>query len=169
MAKIRIYGDTSGYVELAAPAVASDNTVNLGNLGKVLQVVFGSYSVETSSSSSTYADTGLTANITPSASTSKVLVIANITGIQKFTGNTAVDLKLLRGSTDLVTFCKYAGYTNSTAQNVVGGAGCTYLDSPSSTSQLTYKVQFASTLNTGTAAVQTQTSTSTIILVEVAA
>jgi hypothetical protein len=30
MAKIRLYGETSGYVELQAPDVAADNTVNLG-------------------------------------------------------------------------------------------------------------------------------------------
>jgi hypothetical protein len=51
-----------------------------GGGGKVLQVVNASYATRTSSTTSTYADTGLTATITPTAATSKILVIANQNG-----------------------------------------------------------------------------------------
>ena len=43
--------------------------------GKVLQVVHAHTATVASSSSTSYADTGLTASITPSATSSKVIVI----------------------------------------------------------------------------------------------
>ena len=45
--------------------------------GKVLQVVYGSYATETTTTSTTYTDSGLSVSITPSATTSKVLVLTS--------------------------------------------------------------------------------------------
>ena len=63
--------------------------------GSVLQVVNGSTYTKVSSTSSTYADTGLSASITPSSTSNKVLVIVNQFLI-KSTHNTYGGLKLLR-------------------------------------------------------------------------
>ena len=75
--------------ELAAPTgfdlkIASGETLDLKSqgtvtmpTGSVLQVVQAEYSSETSSTSGTYADTGLTATITPTTSSSKILVSVN--------------------------------------------------------------------------------------------
>ena len=49
--------------------------------GKVLQVVNATYSTYTSTSSSTFADTGLTATITPTSATSKILVNVSLSNI----------------------------------------------------------------------------------------
>jgi hypothetical protein len=57
-------------------ALTKVQTGMLGS-GAVLQVVNATYSTYTSSSSSTFADTGLTASITPSATSSKILVIVS--------------------------------------------------------------------------------------------
>ena len=106
--------------------------------GSVVQVIYASSTTEASSSSTTYIDTGLTAAITPSASSSKILIIYSI---QQFMTNAAGfgHLKIVRGSTDLVThgFGNYAG--GSTAMSV---SSFQHQDSPSTTSATTYKIQF---------------------------
>jgi hypothetical protein len=137
-----------------------------GGGGKVLQVVYASYNTDTSSTSATYADTGLTATITPTLATSKVLVLVQQNGCRK-EGNTSINLKLFRGATELLKFAELLGSTATTARNNVA-VGASYLDSPSTTSATTYKTQFAAD-NGATAYVQNSTSASTITLLEIGA
>jgi len=44
----------------------------------VVQIVYASYSTYTSTNSSTYADTGCSASITPTSASNKILVIFNL-------------------------------------------------------------------------------------------
>ena len=136
--------------------------------GKVLQVIYGSTTTEKVVSSATFVDTGLTASITPSATSSKILVICEIASIGKANSNTYVELKLLKGSSALITFTKEAGADGGSGTNKVGNSGCTYLDSPNTTSAVTYKVQ----MNSGSGSNYGQTGgssgTSTMTLMEVA-
>jgi len=111
--------------------------------GKVLQVVNAVYSTSASTSSATLADTGLTATITPTLSTSKILVLVNHNGVGK-SGNLAGRIRLLRGATEILFMDSLIAYTNTTTTNYIGGVGATYLDSPATTSATTYKTQFAS-------------------------
>ena len=180
MADIVLTGDTSGSITVAAPAVAGTNTITLPastgtvltdtapKTGNVLQVVNATYSTSTTSSSSTYADTGLSATITPSSISSKILIVVQQSGVAKVTNSTGVNLKLLRNTTDLIAFEKSAGQQYSTAWNIIGGSGATYLDSPSTTSSVTYKTQFASSGNNAAVYVQVDSATSTITLMEIA-
>jgi hypothetical protein len=137
--------------------------------GKVLQVVNATYSTQVTSSSSTFADTGLTASITPSSATSKILVIVDQTGVAKSTSDTYAMLRLLRGATTLADFEKVAGYNAASSRITVGGCGINYLDSPATTSSVTYKTQLASGANSAAARVQDDNSTSTITLMEIGA
>ena len=137
--------------------------------GKVLQVVTSSYGTEVGSSSNVYADTGLTASITPSSASSTILVTVHQVGLGKETGNTSGKLKLLRDSTDLIVFEESYGYTNTVTANRIGGASVVYVDSPATTSSITYKTQFASGANTASAVVQFNSSDSTICLMEISA
>jgi hypothetical protein len=113
-----------------------------GGGGKVLQVVQATTTTGLNTSSTSYQNTSLSASITPSATTSKVLVIAmQVATIQAsdrrsihtlFRGdNTGTDLS--SGATDGMT----------TASNQTGGSSnypfsMQYLDSPSTTSSTTY-------------------------------
>jgi hypothetical protein len=138
---------------------------------RILQVVQGTYASQITSSSTTFADTGLTASITPSATSSNVLILVNQSGCYKGSGNAAnaITCKLLRGSTDITTFAFSALYTNSALQNR-GNLFCAYLDSPGTTSSTTYKTQFRNDSATADVGVQVgNASTSTIILMEVSA
>ena len=144
---------------------------NLRGAFRIMQVVWGNYSVQTISSSATFADTGLTASITPSSTSSKILVIVTQAGVLKNTGTSdnACNLKLVRGATDL-SLLSEIGKTNSNILNIVGSASITYLDSPATTSATTYKTQFASHLGAANGAfVQYNNNTSNLILMEVSA
>jgi hypothetical protein len=179
MSALRLTGSTSGYSEITPPAIAGDQTFTLpgtgGTLdrlnraGNILQVVNATYSTQTTSSSSTFADTGLTASITPSSSSNKILVIAQVNGVYKESNNTGVGLRLVRASTTLFTMEATAAATGNTNVSAVGTVGTTYVDTPSTTSSTTYKIQFNSSANLATVYVQLSSSTSTITLLEVAA
>jgi len=144
---------------------------NLRGAFRVLQVVSANFSTPTTNTTTTYADTGLTATITPSATSSKILVLVNQSGILKGGVNAATccDLKLVRGATDISTFGLAIGYTNSVSTNVVGNSPCMYLDSPATTSATTYKTQFKNQVASDGVVVQFQGSMSNIILLEISA
>ena len=156
-------GDISGLVAGALPA-------NVIGAGAVLQVVNATYSTETTNNTDTYADTGLSASITPTSATSKILVLANNT-VSKFGGNTqsGVHLNIVRGSTQIIQFAVLIGYTGATGTNV-GSAGVAYLDSPATTSSTTYKMQFKNGgANAGGVHAQESGATASITLLEIAA
>lgn len=132
---------------------------------KVLQVVVGSTTTETSSSTSTYVDTNLTATITPTSASNTILAFVSHSSCRK-SGSQRMYVRLMRGATSLGTW-QYGDSGNSTA--VVAGLPIIYSDSPSTTSATTYKTQFQSADNGADVTVQYNNGRSTIVLVEVAA
>ena len=120
-------------------------------MGKVLQVVNTGNNANTVVSTQTYTDTGLTASITPSLTTSKILImISQDFQLENTTATSSIigGFKLLRDSTTL--------YTGSDDGNSFGvrhfGSGAnnrglnfvwsySFFDTPSSTSSITYKLQ----------------------------
>lgn len=135
-----------------AAALPTFQAAGGGGGGKVLQVVQGTLTTATTSTSTGYADTGLTVTITPSATTSKILVLSSMmVGVGSSTVY-AIKVRMLRGGTPL-----NLGSSSGSRNTVTGGGGgynaqnshatytANYLDSPSTTSATTYKLQFAST------------------------
>jgi len=138
--------------------------------GKVVQIIQGTTTTDTSSSSVTFADTTLTATITPTSASNKVLVFVNQNGLFKNgAGETqnAIDINLYRSSTLIATITQSAGYTATNIQLWPATASTVYLDSPATTSATTYKTQFRNPNNTASIAVQKSGTLSTITLVEV--
>ena len=137
--------------------------------GKVLQVVQGTYATSTSSSSATFADTGLSVSITPSSASSKVLVMVNH-ATRKDSGEAGARLsvRVNRDATTIATAIVQSLYT-ATDLRQNGMFAYSYLDSPSSTSSLTYKTQFANQAATGTVTLQPNSETCTIIAMEIGA
>ena len=90
---LKLTSDTSGEIKLQS-AGADIATVNSSGItmasgkaisgdgagGKVLQVVQTTYSTVTGISNTSYIDSGITASITPSSTSSKILVIVSISG-----------------------------------------------------------------------------------------
>jgi hypothetical protein len=144
-----------------------------GGGGKVLQVVFGSTSTGTSSNSTTFATTNLTATITPSSATSKVLVLVNQNGCVKSLNNISMYLRLMRGASTLANLERNGGNTNSSATNGIGSISASYLDTPATTSATTYLTEFAASSASNAVTVQDSlggaNALSTIILMEIGA
>jgi hypothetical protein len=137
--------------------------------GKILQVVQGNTSTATTSTSNTYIDTNLSASITPAATSSKVLVIVSLMGIQTAANNTGISPKLVRGATDIVDYFAMPQIPeNGSGHGAEYSWNFSYLDSPSTTSSTTYKIQFKS-FNGATVKVQNNSVNSYIQLLEVGA
>ena len=128
--------------------------------GSVIQVVQGSFATETQNNTFSYADTGLTATITPKFATSRILVVVNQGGVTKMAGdqNSGCRLKLFRNATDLGQLGTSFGYTNTNMYNQIGSVSVEIFDSPASTSALVYKTQFSNTQNTTGVRVQESNS-----------
>jgi hypothetical protein len=134
---------------------------------KVVKIVAATTTTETSSSSGTYADTTLTATITPASASNQILVFVSQNGLQKVSSDTGVDLRLFRGATNIAQFGTAIAANAATTTHFDGGASITILDSPATTSATTYKTQFASSSGTAAARVQMNAVRSSIVLVEV--
>jgi len=151
------------------PAISGASLTGISG-GKVLQVVFGSTVTGVQSTSSTYADVGLSAAITPAATTSKVLVIVTINGLGKHTADTGMGLRLVRGVTTISVISQFLGRGWGTGYYYLGNASTSYLDSPSTTSATTYKATYNNTTGTGTVQIGYGTNPmSTITLIEIGA
>jgi hypothetical protein len=145
--------------------------------GKVLQVVNAVYSTSTTITSSSYTDTGLTATITPSSATSKVLVIVDLVGYtSRSVGECAGGCQILRGATVIVSPGTNASDIGSAASgaastSATGRYSQSYLDSPATTSATTYKVQAKplTTANSSNFIAQIDSTRSTITLMEIGA
>jgi len=144
-------------------------TTPAGGGGKVLQVVQATYTTATTNSTTTYADTGLTASITPSSASSRVLVTVSQPMFTSVAGANGVGgtFKIMRGATNIVTDVPNGFYASSgTDREGQAVFSYSYVDSPSTTSSTTYKTQFKKGQGDS---VQTNVPVSTIILMEIGA
>jgi hypothetical protein len=138
--------------------------------GTVLQVVTGSTSTEVTNNTATYADTSLTAIITPKSTTSKILVHAVHSGVYVLASNSEnrVQMQLVRGASGIFNFTGGLHSYTGTAVAKIGQVTCLYIDSPSTTSATTYKTQFLNPNGTAGVLVQSGAATSIIVLTEIA-
>jgi len=155
---INLLGSTSGTLTLQANAVAGTNTLTLpavtGTLltnktaGTILQVVYGALNTKVSSASTTYANTGLTSSITPSSSTNKIAVFI-VMNVAQNNANDGLGLQLLRNGSSVFApgpadaTGPYLFYTTSPSATYLP-VSINYLDSPATTSTVTYIVQYRS-------------------------
>ena len=122
-----------------------------GNSNLVLQVV-NAYKTDTQSTTTTMQSggvqiTGLTATITPTSASSRILVIASLTG-SGTNGVGQVFFKLYRNATSIGSAPDSGNRLGSIARiyyadpNVTSTTGFTFLDTPNTTSSLTYSIYF---------------------------
>ena len=134
-------------IELTVPGTGNATLLtSASTTGKVLQFQSVKWGAYTSTTSSSYIDTGLTCNITPISASSKIVITGRIQLCK--TSYTAV-AQLLRDSTvigsnpdtgtnsDFFTF-----YASSSYMSL--GVPFMHDDSPNTTSQVTYKLQIKS-------------------------
>jgi hypothetical protein len=166
-------GEATG-LEWAAPA---------GGGGKVLQVVSGTTTTQTVSASQTMADTTLTASITPTLATSKVLILVTQQMLaERFAEAAGAGLQIMRGATAILiwegsalTGSNYlyqrirVNSVDADRNTFMGVTGMSYLDSPATTSATTYKTQFriGASGSSASAIAQYDSAPSTITLLEI--
>jgi hypothetical protein len=131
--------------------------------GKVLQVVQATNSTTENVTSSSYVATNMTATITPSATSSKILIMANSSAYTN-TANAQSFTTIYRGITNLSSD---VSFNNWNADNyIITPMSMVFLDSPNTTSATTYTVY--AKVTSGYVQFQTQGDDSTITLIEVA-
>jgi hypothetical protein len=141
--------------------------------GSVLQVVQSTSSSSIASSAGTFTDTNLSASITPLSASNKILVM--VTQSIYVAGGGADNggvVQILRNATGVFNdggsnafYINASGVSQTALTNYVA---MNLLDSPSSTSSVTYKTQMKSE-NGSTITAQINSNTSTITLMEIAA
>jgi hypothetical protein len=162
MASIVLAGNTSGSITISSPDVSGSNTLTLPTTsgtvltngtntnfpaGSVLQVVSTTKTDTFSTvSSGSFVDvTGLSVSITPSSSSNKILVLYDTMIGPQDTGF----FRIVRDSTAIKQGDAAGGRIRTTVGSIspggnndklAPGAG-SYLDSPATTSSITYKIQ----------------------------
>ena len=144
--------------------------------GKVLQVVQGVTTTETTITSTSLTDTTITATITPTSATSKILVmITSHAASYRDADGQFSGAAVLRGATTIMNYAtdKFGGIGAGNATFVFNRrfASMNYLDSPATTSATTYKLQASISTGANNAYLTFQggSSPSTIILMEIGA
>ena len=161
MSKVVIAGDASGTgtFTISAPNGNTDRTLVLPDeagtiittagvpasampAGSVIQVVQTAYSTVDSTTSSTPVNTGCFATITPRSSSNKILATVNMptwhasAGTQAFCRISRDNNAAISGLAD--------DYYHPTGSGVAGNITISWLDSPATTSAVTYTAQFGS-------------------------
>lgn len=150
-----------GTAGITFPVTAGSASAVQASSGRVLQVIQSTYNTEGSTTSNTFADTGISASITPSNSTSKILVFYNVGYLCQDTN--ICGLQLVRGTTVLQSSIRAASQAHASYFHNE------YLDSPATTSATTYKVQFNKNAGNAFLTCWNAQQPSTITLMEIAA
>ena len=123
-------GDAVNYGQLLSVA---------GGTGRIVQMVQTNSGTQASTSGSSYSATGFTATITPTTSSSKILVLlyAPLWQTNGYGGNSMLTLyrngaPFISSGTDIIVL-------SAPSQNMYGSVSFNYLDSPASTSAITYQ------------------------------
>ena len=115
--------------------------------GSVLQVVTSAdISTQVTSSSTTFSDTGVTVAITPISTSSKIFVVASGSCIIKGSSyNVEAQHRVLRGSVEITAsafaYDNWSGGAPSNGLLIKSNVHLSHLDSPATTSAVTYKIQ----------------------------
>lgn len=117
---------------------------------KLVQVVYGASSsreIFNVPSAGSYFDTALAASITPTSTSSQILVMITATHQSFYAGTPNVNstLRIKRNTTPITGFVSAHTGTITNAETMAPATSIIMVDTPSSTSAVTYTVQISST------------------------
>ena len=137
--------------------------------GGIIQVIENSTTTQVNSTSTSYADTNLTATITPQSTSSRIAIFISQNVHKTYQHTDQIQLNLVRGSTQLVQWATELLHDDGALNHFNGYGSQSYIDSPSTTSPVTYKTQFRRRLSTSAqVSVQYASGRSSIMLMEIA-
>jgi len=181
MGNVRLYGATSGYTELAPPAVAPDGVLSLpsgtGTLltaegGKVLQVVRATDTTNRSTTSTSFVDvTGMSVTITPQKSTSAIIILVSAVGSSSGGSTSSLtNFQITDSSNNTISGAQgmLLGAVNNTMNNQVCVSLIGYA-TPAALSAVTYKVRFRSESTGSTSSMRNAENTGQLYAIEVSA
>jgi hypothetical protein len=178
---VDLLGGTTGQVLSKASGTDLDFTWIAAG-GKILQIVSATYNTEVVVASTSATNTGLTASITPSSATSKVLVIISQPYmLSRDNNDIGLRYQIVRGaSTNIVDIQGQSNLGLKFNAGLGAGSGIQngvvlsylYIDSPATTSSTAYKTTGSVYTTSNSASVTFQmgsASASSIILMEIGA
>ena len=174
---IVLQGSTSGSVTLQEPAVAGTTVLTLPAVsgtvltttspkaGNVIQVVQGTLSSNFSTNSTSFTAIGADLTITPSSSSSRIFLTASV-GVGVSASN-YVDMTVFRDSTNLAGAFGFLT-TFSSATTLSACQNFSHIDSPATTSAITYSIRMRTQSGVGYGVVNGTGQTCTLIAMEIA-
>jgi len=159
----------SGTINLGASGETITSSAVMGSgMGKILQVQSFTVNSAETTNNNTFTATALLKAITPSSTSNKILVFASGI-IQSSNASTNSVITLYRDSTNLGS----ASSGMASQYGSGGGGSCNfgmnYLDSPSTTSEVTYRVYFKANSGSNNQVIFTDNSVGSITVMEIAA
>jgi hypothetical protein len=161
---------TAGEVLTAASLNANLSFAATNPISKIVQVVSATYNTSTTTTSTSFVTTGLSASITPTSATSKIFVLVTNSGYGSANTNTS-NYTIFRGT---VAGTNLATGTNLSMAQIYSPVGdssmpvvASFVDSPATTSATTYTFGMKSGAGSTTTHAQKDGSQATITLWEV--
>lgn len=161
-------GTTGEFLKFTGSTTLASGAAGGGKVNQVINKRDGTYQA---TSGSGFVDTSLSQAITPSSTSSKILIMVEQKAV-KASGNTGVKMRINRGANEanvLAAFQTIGGETETSDRNDFGSTAFFYLDSPNTTSATTYVTSFANYVSgTGAARVNNSASDeSSMVLMEI--
>jgi hypothetical protein len=162
---------STGAATFSSTLATASRGITVGSMpvGSVIQTVHYQFGTAFSTSSASDIDTGLNLSITPTSSTSKILII--ITAYVRATqssGNCYIYSRLWRGAVGGTSLINgFAAMGNFASTDIRGVDATSFLDSPATTSAVTYRYSLSS-IYAATVYLNSNTNPSTITLMEIA-
>ena len=145
--------------QLRVDKIVPIDGVPSGGGGGIIQVKMGTFTDRFNTTSSTMVDTGLSVSITPKFATSKILVNVSLGSFANGTALKRAFMNIVRDSTNVIVGDADTGHevtacVNTRASGYASGTqipvSFMVLDSPATTSSVTYKVQASRGTDSGT-------------------
>ena len=134
--------------ELRTNRIVPRDGLTSGAYGGIIQIKYASDTNSQSSTSTTMADvTGASVTITPTRADSAILIMLTFSGNNAASGGARLQYQVVRtvgGSSSTIFSVGEALVDYGTSNIHVQGIGNNFIDTPSTTSAVTYKLQFAS-------------------------
>ena len=176
MAIITLNNNSLSGVTALPAGVVDANALASGVGGKVVQVVQGTTISYIGISSSTEVTTSITAQITPTSASNKILILASVNGVQMGgSASTGATFNLRRHDTStsaasgtlIATLVPYGGYDNASSDSQYA-LSANYYDTPNTTDARNYTITTYRINGSGVYTVQNNGASSGIALMEIA-